>query len=137
MTLNGTQTAQNIQNSGRRERLGQMGQDAKRMVNLLLNHAGQQEGIQRRIRLANYAVAAFVMLFGLLSFTEFGKQKFGDFLSLAICVMGAMFLLLEAYTPHMLDDPNPERFRDYAFYILKYARDIDTHLANTELDSVM
>lgn len=119
--------------SKRIEELQRIETDALIMVNALIEHGDSQAKIQKRIKLGNYAVAGLVMLFGFLSYTPFGKQEFGDITPLLIAVLGATFLLLDAYTPHMLDDPNPERFRDYAFYIQKYARDIRTHINNNNL----
>jgi hypothetical protein len=122
-----------VRDQKRLNSLKAIGQDALKYAIALKTHEESQTKIQKRIKLANYAVAALVMLFGFLSFIPVAKQQLGDSLSIAITLLGACFLLLDAYSPHLLDDPNPERFRDYAFYIRKYARDIETHCADTDM----
>jgi hypothetical protein len=73
------------------------------------------------------------MIFGFVSAMPQVKAAVGDILPLVVGILGASFLLLEAYTPSVLDDPNPDRFGDYSKYILRYARTIDELLHEKKL----
>jgi hypothetical protein len=116
--------------------LKQVSQQSSKLSKVLREHEQSQTILQKRIRLANSAVGAFGIIFGFLSYTPSIKSAVGENFPIVIAALGAIFLLLDAYSPHLLDDPNPERFRDYAFYIRKFARDIETHLTNTDLSEV-
>lgn len=120
----------------RMESLKHIGLKAACIAQILAEHRQAQQKIQKRTKLANYAVGAIVMLFGFLSFVPSFQQSFGHYFPVAIVLMGAIFLLADAYVPHVLEDPSPDRFGDYAVYINKYARDIETHINDFDLSSV-
>lgn len=105
----------------------------KKYGRLLACHKDKQLRQQKRAKVANYLVGGFVMIFGFVSGIDAVKQHVGAFIPVIFAVLGASFLLLEAYTPSFLDDPNPERFGDYSRYLFKYSREIDRLLQERRL----
>jgi len=103
---------------------------------LLANHRDKQLRQQKRAKVANYLVGGLVMIFGFVSAIDSIKKYIGAFIPVTFAVLGATFLLLEAYMPSLLDDPNPERFGDYSRYLLKYSRDIDRLLQERRIPIV-
>ena len=100
---------------------------------ILAKHKTAQARLQKRIKVASFCVGGFAMIFGFVSAMPQVKAAVGDILPLVVGILGASFLLLEAYTPSVLDDPNPDRFGDYSKYILRYARTIDELLHEKKL----
>jgi hypothetical protein len=100
---------------------------------VLAKHKTAQTRLQKRIKIASFCVAGVVTIFGFVIGMPQVKAVVGDGLPLVVGVLGAGFLLMEAYTPSVLDDPNPERFGDYSKYILRYSRTIDELLHEKKL----
>jgi hypothetical protein len=105
----------------------------KKYGRLLAYHKDKQLRQQKRAKVANYLVGGFVMIFGFVSAIDSVKRYVGAFIPVIFAALGATFLLLEAYMPSFLDDPNPERFGDYSRYLFKYSREIDRLLQDRRL----
>jgi hypothetical protein len=106
---------------------------AERVGHELARHRNTQAKILKRAKIANSAIGAFALVFGFVALIPSVKKLIGDYAPLIIAVIGAIFLFADAYMPSILEDPNPQRFGDYAHYILKYARDLDALAENTAL----
>ncbi|WP_310483985.1 hypothetical protein [Chamaesiphon sp. VAR_48_metabat_403] len=106
---------------------------AERVGYELAKHRNTQTKILKRAKMDNSAIGAFVLVFGFVALVPSIKNLIGNYVPLIIAVIGAIFLFADAYMPSILEDPNPQRFGDYAHYILKYARDLDALAENTAL----
>jgi hypothetical protein len=109
---------------------------AERVGHELAKHRNAQAKVLKRAKVANSAIGAFALVFGFVALVPSVKVLLGDFIPLVIAIIGAVFLFADAYMPSILEDPNPQRFGDYAHYILKYSRDLDALADNVVLPPV-
>lgn len=123
-------TKVDIQMSSSEERLNELVRQCKTTAKLarytgriLSEHSSKQRFIQHMIRGVNFFIGAIVAVYSLLSLKAPGQQ-FSHQGAVVATLVAAAALLLDAALPTIMAEPNPDRFKDYAYYIDECAREL-------------
>lgn len=100
---------------------------------LLAEHASNQRGLQRFLRTVNFLVGVSVAALSLLAFIPQPGGAVNQRALLVGSLLAAALLVFDAALPSLSDEPNPDRFQDYSFYVEHYPAD----LMSVETDSTL
>lgn len=87
---------------------------ACRTARILAEHSSKQRYIQHLMRTLNFVIGAIVVAYSLLSL-ETSSQQPPSHQGAIIATFVAAALLLDAALPTVMQEPNPDRFKDYAY----------------------
>ena len=90
----------------------------------LSQHASDQKRRQRVFRALNFLVGFAIALLSALSI---GSSFVTQTLLSVIALVGATFLILDTLLPSLVEETNPDRFNDYAWYIGRIERTRHQH----------
>ncbi|HZH32441.1 MAG TPA: hypothetical protein VEY11_16880 [Pyrinomonadaceae bacterium] len=107
---------------------------AARIGVILSRKKDREKRKQRFLRAINFIVGGIVGLLSLLALTSPYKEKFGSNLPTLLSLFASLVLLLDAALPLIVEEPNPQRYKDYYFYIQRYARLLSELALDTEID---
>jgi hypothetical protein len=96
---------------------------ARRTARILAEHSTKQRNLQHLIRGANFGIGSIVAAYSLLSLQSAGQTSSHQGAVIATLIAAAL-LLLDAAMPTILTEPNPDRFKDYAYYVDEFAREL-------------
>lgn len=97
---------------------------ASHVAAILADHASSQRFRARLLRIANFVVGSIAAAISLVAFVPDSKSVLSENRLIIATLMASFFLIFDAVLPSLRDEPNPDRFQDYSYFIQNYALEL-------------
>ena len=110
---------------------------ASLVAEILAKHASSQRRRARFLRTLNFIVGIIVAAVSLFAFVPDTRQVLTERRLLIAAAIAGLFLIADAVLPGLRDEPNPDRFHDYSYFIQHYVLEIKSLETEHSLDAAV